>query len=117
MLLNSNHYYKHTNIYEHNFSYFLYTLIALIIIVMLLFKSTQNVEIGFILLIIDAESDESIEACAWPPWVHQPHGRGLEHTPVWAGCVVKLLKFHQGFMLDQTIASHTCFGGHVDVNC
>ena len=23
----------------------------------------------------------------------------------------------QGFMQDQIIASHTCFGGHVDVNC
>ena len=53
--------------------------------------STQNVEIGFILLIVDAESDKSIEACAWPPWFHQPHGRRLEHTPVTAGCVVKLI--------------------------
>ena len=24
---------------------------------------------------------------------------------------------HQGFMQDQIIASHTCFGGHMDVNC
>ena len=24
---------------------------------------------------------------------------------------------HQGFMQDKIIASHTCFGGHVDVNC
>ena len=23
----------------------------------------------------------------------------------------------QGFMQDQIIASHTCFGGHVDINC
>ena len=23
----------------------------------------------------------------------------------------------QGFIQDQIIASHTCFGGHVDVNC
>ena len=23
----------------------------------------------------------------------------------------------QGFMQDQIIASHTCFGGHIDVNC
>ena len=23
----------------------------------------------------------------------------------------------QGFMQDKGIASHTCFGGHVDVNC
>ena len=23
----------------------------------------------------------------------------------------------QGFMQDKIIASHTCFGGHVDVNC
>ena len=23
----------------------------------------------------------------------------------------------QGFMQDQIIASHTCFGGHMDVNC
>ena len=24
---------------------------------------------------------------------------------------------HQGFMQDQFIASHKCFGGHMDVNC
>ena len=24
---------------------------------------------------------------------------------------------YQGFMQDQIIASHTCFGGHIDVNC
>ena len=24
---------------------------------------------------------------------------------------------HQGFMQDKIIASHTCFGGHMDVNC
>ena len=24
---------------------------------------------------------------------------------------------HQGFMQDKTIARHTCFGGHMDVNC
>ena len=23
----------------------------------------------------------------------------------------------QGFMQDKIIASHTCFGGHMDVNC
>ena len=23
----------------------------------------------------------------------------------------------QGFMQDKVIASHTCFGGHMDVNC
>ena len=23
----------------------------------------------------------------------------------------------QGFMQDKMIASHTCFGGHMDVNC
>ena len=23
----------------------------------------------------------------------------------------------QGFMQDQIIASHTCFGGHIDVKC
>ena len=25
--------------------------------------------------------------------------------------------WNQGFMQDKIIASHTCFGGHVDVNC
>ena len=24
---------------------------------------------------------------------------------------------HQGFIQDQIIASHTCFGGHMDVKC
>ena len=24
---------------------------------------------------------------------------------------------NQGFMQDKIIASHTCFGGHMDVNC
>ena len=30
-----------------------------------------------------------------------------------------MLGFHgkHGFMQDQIIASHTCFGGHMDVNC
>ena len=23
----------------------------------------------------------------------------------------------QGFMQNQIIASHTCFGGHIDINC
>ena len=23
----------------------------------------------------------------------------------------------QGFMQDKIIASHTCFGGHMDINC
>ena len=25
--------------------------------------------------------------------------------------------YGQAFMQDQIIASHTCFGGHMDVNC
>ena len=25
--------------------------------------------------------------------------------------------WYQGFMQDTIIASHTCFGGHMDVNC
>ena len=28
-----------------------------------------------------------------------------------------LLALHQGFMQDKIIASHTCFGEHMDVNC
>ena len=24
---------------------------------------------------------------------------------------------HQGFMQDTIVASHTCFGGYMDVNC
>ena len=27
------------------------------------------------------------------------------------------VSFDQGFMQDQIIASHTCFGRHMDVNC
>ena len=27
------------------------------------------------------------------------------------------LPYNQGFMQDNIIASHTCFGGHMDVNC
>ena len=27
------------------------------------------------------------------------------------------LAYIQGFMQDKIIASHTCFGGHMDVNC
>ena len=27
------------------------------------------------------------------------------------------VSFRQGFMQDKIIASHTCFGGHLDVNC
>ena len=30
---------------------------------------------------------------------------------------VFVVNFRQGFMQDQIIASHTCFGGHMDVNC
>ena len=26
-------------------------------------------------------------------------------------------ELEQGFMQDNIIASHTCFGGHMDVNC
>ena len=36
------------------------------------------------------------------------------------GVVVPLMgdfSCHQGVMQDQIIASHTCFGGHMDVNC
>ena len=31
-------------------------------------------------------------------------------------CRISLGDF-QGFMQDKIIASHTCFGGHMDVNC
>ena len=31
--------------------------------------------------------------------------------------VRKKLAVSQGFMQDKIIASHTCFGGHMDVNC
>ena len=27
------------------------------------------------------------------------------------------LSGNHGFMQDQIIASHTCFGGHMDINC
>ena len=27
------------------------------------------------------------------------------------------IRYCQGFMQDQIIASHTCFSGHMDVNC
>ena len=30
---------------------------------------------------------------------------------------VLLQGYNQGFMQDKIIASHTCFGGHMDVNC
>ena len=30
---------------------------------------------------------------------------------------VQSIPLDQGFMQDQIIASHTCFGGHMDVNC
>ena len=30
---------------------------------------------------------------------------------------IKVLPQCQGFMQDKIIASHTCFGGHMDVNC
>ena len=29
----------------------------------------------------------------------------------------KIFVIGQGFMQDKIIASHTCFGGHMDVNC
>ena len=28
-----------------------------------------------------------------------------------------LVQLDMGFMQDKIIASHTCFGGHMDVNC
>ena len=28
-----------------------------------------------------------------------------------------IFTYKQGFMQDKIIASHTCFGGHMDVNC
>ena len=28
-----------------------------------------------------------------------------------------IITAYQGFMQDNIIASHTCFGGHMDVNC
>ena len=31
--------------------------------------------------------------------------------------VKSLTSTNQVFMQDQTFASHTCFGGHMDVNC
>ena len=30
---------------------------------------------------------------------------------------VTVLIVVQGFMQDKIIASHTCFGGHMDINC
>ena len=47
---------------------------------------------------------------------------GLLTAPVsltaqsWAAAVEKV-SLTQGFMQDQIITSHTCFGGHVDVSC
>ena len=30
--------------------------------------------------------------------------------------ILRQVRLHQGFMQDQIIASHTCFGRHMDVN-
>ena len=30
---------------------------------------------------------------------------------------IQIVNINQGFMQDQIIASHTCFGRHMDVNC
>ena len=30
---------------------------------------------------------------------------------------MRIKNFTQGFMQDKIIASHTCFGGHMDVSC
>ena len=32
-------------------------------------------------------------------------------------CTQHSVIVHQGFRKDKIIASHTCFGGHMDVNC
>ena len=32
-------------------------------------------------------------------------------------CPALYVSIKQGFMQDNIIASHTCFGGHMDVNC
>ena len=31
--------------------------------------------------------------------------------------VIKCPEYKQGLMQDKIIASHLCFGGHMDVNC
>ena len=31
--------------------------------------------------------------------------------------VCSFVHAHRGFMQDQIVASHTCFGGHMDVTC
>ena len=37
---------------------------------------------------------------------------------MWMICAVNdIIECFQGFMQDKIIASHTCFGGHMDVNC
>ena len=33
------------------------------------------------------------------------------------GLTISVLQALQGFMQDKIIASHTCFDGHMDVNC
>ena len=37
-----------------------------------------------------------------------------QQLPVYKDCVYTYI---QGFMQDKIIASHTCFGRHMDVNC
>ena len=41
-------------------------------------------------------------------------GVSRHHMP--SGTIFKLVAQLQGFMQDKIIASHTCFGGHMDVN-
>ena len=41
----------------------------------------------------------------------------LNSTVLHSESLYSLRHVTQGFMQDQIIASHTCFGGHVDVNC
>ena len=52
------------------------------------------------------------------------HGRCHILLTGWSGhlvCIVDrlivMLAYVPGFMQDTIIASHTCFGGHMDVNC
>ena len=46
--------------------------------------------------------------------VHHPRAPGRVGPAGWKQINVCS---KQGFMHDKIIASHTCFGGHMDVNC